>query len=275
MADEAAGPVYALGHADHELRRLSVQARLVTPITRRFFVEAGIAPGMRVLDVGSGAGDVAFLAAELVGDQGLVVGTDRSGAALAFARRRAEERSLGMVSFREGDPSEMTFEEPFDAVVGRYVLMFQPDPVAMLRCVVAHAHPGGLIVFHEPCRGGLHSHPPVPVYDRAFELVTETVSRLGADPQMGLKLHATFVAAGLPAPAMRLEALIAGGAKSFDHVHFEMDLIETVIADMERLGIATADELEPDTLADRVFNEVAATESVVLGRSEIGAWSHS
>src|SRR5712691_4803629 len=86
-------PAYSLGHSDRELTRLRVQARLVNPITRRFLVEAGIAPGMRVLDVGSGVGDVAFLAAQLVGDTGEVVGTDRSAAALAVARGRAAEQS--------------------------------------------------------------------------------------------------------------------------------------------------------------------------------------
>jgi hypothetical protein len=66
--ENAAGPLpaYSLGHSDRELERLRVQARLIDPITRRFFVDAGIAPGMRVLDVGSGVGNVAFLAAELV-----------------------------------------------------------------------------------------------------------------------------------------------------------------------------------------------------------------
>src|SRR6266513_4858996 len=85
---------YALGHSDRELDRLAVQARLVDPITRGFFRDAGIVAGMRVLDVGSGAGDVAFLAADLVGAKGEVVGTDRSGAALAKARQRADARSL-------------------------------------------------------------------------------------------------------------------------------------------------------------------------------------
>ncbi len=275
MTHEAEPPVYALGHSDRELRRLSVQARLVDPITRRFFAEAGIAPGMRVLDVGSGVGDVAFVAAELVGEQGTVVGTDRSAAAIALARRRAEERSLRTVSFREGDPTEMTFDEPFDAVVGRYVLMFQPDPVVMLRRVVTHAHPGGLIVFHEPYRGGVRSYPKVTQYDQAWGLVDETFTRLGADPEMGLKLHATFLAAGLPAPAMRMESIIAGGTTSLDHVHYEIDLLGTLVDEKERLGIATAEELEPARLADRVFAEVAATESVVLGRAEIGAWSRT
>ena len=67
---------YILGHSAQELARLNAQARLVEPITRRFFQEAGIGAGMRVLDVGSGAGDVALLAAELVGSSGTVVGVD-------------------------------------------------------------------------------------------------------------------------------------------------------------------------------------------------------
>jgi ubiquinone/menaquinone biosynthesis C-methylase UbiE len=118
------------------------------------------------LDVGSGVGDVAFLTAGLVGGEGRVVGTDRSGAAIALARRRAKERSLDIVGFRERDPTDMTFDEPFDAVVGRYVLMFQPDPVTMLRRVAAHARRGGLVVFHEPNRGGVRSHPPDPARRR-------------------------------------------------------------------------------------------------------------
>jgi hypothetical protein len=63
-------PAYALGHSDEELERLRVQSRFVEPITRQFFQEAGISAGMRVLDVGSGAGDVAFLTADLVGETG-------------------------------------------------------------------------------------------------------------------------------------------------------------------------------------------------------------
>jgi SAM-dependent methyltransferase len=137
MTDSSDGPTprlaYALGHSDRELDRLRAQARLIDPITRRFFHGAGIIPGMLVLDVGCGAGDVAFLVADLVGDSGEVVGVDRAPNALAAAQARADGQSRRNVSFREGDPAQMAFERPFDAVVGRYVLQFQPDPVAMLR----------------------------------------------------------------------------------------------------------------------------------------------
>ena len=119
---------YVLGHSDRELERLRRQAQLIDPITLQFLTEAGVGKGMRVLDVGSGAGDVAFLAANLVGRAGQVVGVDRSAAALGRARTRAEENLLVNVTFRESELSAIAFDQGFDAAVGRYVLCFQPDP---------------------------------------------------------------------------------------------------------------------------------------------------
>ena len=219
---------YSLGHSDRELERLRIQARFIEPITRRFFTDAGIGPGMRVLDVGSGAGDVAFLVADLVGATGTVVGTDRSEGALVTARQRAEALGLTNTTFRDGDPTQLDFDGEFDAVVGRYVLMFQRDPTTLLRGVVKHVRHGGVVVFHEPYRGGIRSFPEVPTYDQAWELVDETFRRSGADPLMGLKLHSTFLAAGLSAPSMRMEAAIAGAPACSDHAHFEMDVAVTL-----------------------------------------------
>jgi ubiquinone/menaquinone biosynthesis C-methylase UbiE len=80
---------YVLGHSVDELNRLAVQGRLIEPITRAFFQGAGVAPGMRVLDVGCGAGDVSLLVAKLVGRTGAVVGVDRSSDAVEIARQRS------------------------------------------------------------------------------------------------------------------------------------------------------------------------------------------
>jgi SAM-dependent methyltransferase len=120
-SDEPSGVSYGPGHADYEVERLRAQARLIEPMTRRWLVEAGIRPGMRVLDVGSGVGDVALLAAELVGPTGEVVGTDRVDTPLALAAERAAELRLTNIRFLKCDPAETTFDEQFDAVVGRYV----------------------------------------------------------------------------------------------------------------------------------------------------------
>ena len=105
---------YALGHSERELDRLSMQAHAFDPFTRQLFRDAGLSSGMRVLDVGCGSGDVAFLAAQLVGPTGSVIGVDRTPAAISRARTRAESKRISNVQFVEGDPTQMKFDNDFD-----------------------------------------------------------------------------------------------------------------------------------------------------------------
>src|SRR5262249_3755339 len=151
----------------------------VDPITRQFLIEAGIGEGMRVLDIGSGGGDVSFLAASLVGASGHVIGVDRSATAVARARSRATALSHANAAFEEKELSTMTFDQRFDAVIGRYVMCFQPDPVALLRKLAGMMRPGGIIVFHEPDRAQMRSFPPAPIYDQVCRWLTETYSQSG------------------------------------------------------------------------------------------------
>jgi ubiquinone/menaquinone biosynthesis C-methylase UbiE len=252
---------------------LVAQAQLIDPITTRFFADAGVRTGMRVLDVGSGAGDVAFLAAGLVGETGEVVGIDRAAPAVETATRRAAALGLRNVSFREGDPADLQFALPFDAVVGRYVLQFQDDPAAMLRSLLQHVRGGGIVVFHELDWNGIDSYPPVPLYDLCRAWCREAISRRGAETRMGVKLYSAFVGAGLPAPTMRAESVIAGGSNSTDQVRLVAALALTLVGEMEQLGIATAREVDPATLADRVVAQVASQNSVIVGHLQVGAWS--
>jgi SAM-dependent methyltransferase len=267
-------PSYVLGHSARELERLGAQARLIDPMTRRYFFAAGIGPGMRVLDVGSGAGHTAVLAAQLVGEAGEVVGVDRAPAALASARRQVEGLGLRNVSFMEGDPASLSFERPFDAAVGRYVLMFQPDPPAMLRRVAAHVKPGAPIVFHEPDWDGVGSRPAAPVYEAGCRWIVRTLEALGNHAHMGAELYAAFLAAGLPPPTMGLDALIGGGEQGMDAAILIADIVETMIPAIEASGVASAAEIDLPTLHERMRREVEGG-SVLLGRHEIGAWSRA
>jgi len=268
-------PIYALGHSDRELERLSAQALLLGPTTRQFFREAGIGAGMRVLDVGSGAGHTAFLAADLVGEAGEVIGADRVATAIVAATKGAEARGLRNLSFREGDPTEMVFDRPFDAVVGRYVLLFQADLAAMVRKLARHLRPGGTMVFHEPDWDYTRSVPPVPTYDRCRQWFAETLRLSGTpDTGMSVRLHRAFVDAGLPAPSMRMQTFIGGGVECMEWLQAFADVICSLLPAMEQLGVVTAAEVEAATLTERLRREVNASGSVIIGRSEIGAWSH-
>jgi len=266
-------PDYALGHSDEELERLRVQSRFVEPITRQFFQEAGISAGMRVLDVGSGAGDVAFLTADLVGETGEVIGTDKATAALMTARQRAATKGLRNVSFRAGDPTEIAFDRPFDAVVGRYVLLFQADPAGMVRALMKHLCPGGLIVFHEPDWTNVRSFPPAPTYDRCCRCIVEAFRGAGTDTNAANNLYAAFAGAGLPSPQMRMRTFVGGTAGCSDWLQVVAGLAASLLPTMEQLGIATAADLEIATLTQRLQKEVAASEHMIIGRSEIAAWS--
>jgi SAM-dependent methyltransferase len=235
---------YILGHSGHELGRLSAQSRLLNPITRRFLLEAGILAGMRVLDVGTGVGDVAFLAEEIVGEAGEVIGVDREQAALDVARGKADSTTRRNISFCAGDPSKMVFEQPFDAIIGRYVLLFQHDSAQMLRQLATQLKPEGLIVFHEPSLDA-RSFPPSPTWDQCCQWVVETLRLDGTETNMGIKLYPTFLAAGLPPPEVRVEAILRGGANSDDLVNWIVGLIGTILPSMERLGIVAAHRCRP------------------------------
>ena len=92
-------PSYVLGHADFEIERLRFQADIIEPVTRRLIRECGIGPGMRVLDIGCGAGDVAMLLAEAVGDTGSVVAFDREPRVIEIAKARALAAGHQQVEF--------------------------------------------------------------------------------------------------------------------------------------------------------------------------------
>ena len=119
----------------------------------------------------------------------------------------------------------------------------------------------------------MRSFPPVPTYDQCCQWIAEALRLSGADVRMGIRLHATFIAAGLPAPSMLVECVIGGGVNSLDQIHFMTDLAAILVPDMERLGIATAGDVDAETLAERVRKEMIGNESVILARPEICAWS--
>jgi SAM-dependent methyltransferase len=113
--------IYVLGHSQAEIRRLINQATILRPTTERLLRSAGIKQGMRVLDVGCGAGDVSMLAGKLVGASGSVVGIDLNADILAVARDRSPVDGFTNVTFTEASVGTFAGPIPFDLVIARYV----------------------------------------------------------------------------------------------------------------------------------------------------------
>jgi ubiquinone/menaquinone biosynthesis C-methylase UbiE len=144
---------YALGRSPQEYARLARQAEILKPMTRRLFAEAGIEPGMRVVDLGSGAGDICILLAEMVGSGGSVIGLDVDQDALIHAQERVAAAGVSNITFAHSDFAHYVPNAPVDAIVGRLVLMYQDDPAAALTKITQYLRPGGVVAFLEPGRG--------------------------------------------------------------------------------------------------------------------------
>jgi SAM-dependent methyltransferase len=196
MGDSDSGYQFGTGIGEDEVARLEVQGRALAPATRMIFAEAGIRSGMRMLDLGCGAGDVTFVAADLVGPDGSVVGVDRSPEALARARVRAGQRGLSQVRFVEGDIDDPAPGGPFDAIVERLVLWTVPNPAALLRRQATVLRPGGLVVAIEADLSTIRSLPETPFTTQIKSWVVEAFAK-AAMSMLGPRLWAIVQEAGL------------------------------------------------------------------------------
>ena len=264
---------YVFDFSAEEARQLQQQARLLLPTTRRLLEEAGIAPGMKVLDVGSGVGDVAMLLAGLVGPGGTVVGIDNNQAALHMAHSRAQAAGLTTISFVEGDLTQFPPEDGFDAVVGRYILQHLKHPALVLRHLVRHLHQGGIVAFQEADFTHMGTGvPSVPLFEQVSSWVRKAFHCAGLDVQMGLRLYQVFLHAGLPAPHIHCDAFVGAGP-DWPWYDIIAGRVHSLLPLILKQGIATAEEVEIDTLAQRLRDAVMSQHSAVMALDLVSAWT--
>jgi len=266
-------PDYILGRSDSETARLILQDQIYRPITRGLLESAGIGPGMSVLDIGSGAGDVSLLLAELVGPKGRVVGVDMDAAILRRARERVTAVGWRNIEMRQGSIDALDLEPGFDAVVGRWVLMYLPDPVATIRRLAALVRPGGILAFNEmdlalPAR----TFPQSPLDAMLSRWMVPPEGTPGPDSRIGTTLYRLFVEAGLPGPQMRLEAPIGGGADWLGYQYIA-ETLRSLLPALARVPGFDASQIDINSIAERLRREVTATNGVQLLPALVGAWT--
>jgi SAM-dependent methyltransferase len=239
--------------------------------TERLLIDAGIREGMRVLDVGCGSGDVTYLLARLVGSTGEVVGADHDANALSIARQRTAPPHHAHPTFIESDLLGLAESlGVFDAIVGRRVLMYQADTVAAVRALAQYLRPGGTIVFQE------HDTTLVPasldgflLHKRAQGWIQHMIEREGADLNIGFNLHRIFTQAGLAVEAVRGECLIQTSSSPYALGHIVRACLPRILAH----GVATAEEVEVETLQARLDEERTQSQGIYIGDMIFGAWA--
>ncbi len=242
----------------------------VGPLMERLLRDAGLTTGMRVLDAGCGRGDVSSMVARLVGPTGLVVGIDRDAGAIEAARERMRAEGHASVELFVGDLlSARSHGAPFDAVVERRVLMYQPDGAAAVRALAECLRPGGIFAFQEadatmiPASSGA-----TPLHDRVIRWAWQTVAREGACTSMGLLLPGLLEAAGLALEGIRAEAVV----QTASHRHVTASIVRAILPRIVARGIATEAEVDVETLDARLEHELRATGQAFVSDVAISAW---
>jgi 2-polyprenyl-3-methyl-5-hydroxy-6-metoxy-1,4-benzoquinol methylase len=268
-----AAPSYALGHADPEVERLQVQAKFLEKVTRRFIRECGVRPGMRVLDIGCGVGDVTFLIANAVGASGTVIGIDREPKAVETARIRAHDAGYRQVQFAVDTDESITRYSQFDAAIGRYVLVHQPDPTLLVRRAAAVVRPGGIIAFQEPYFhvAGSATIPTVDLWRRVEESLSALTLVAFPSHNVAGRLAACFEDAGLPTPQLTWESIVSGSPAR--HARYMSLTYQVFLPHIQKLGIAHSEIGDPATLYDRLVAAAKAARAQDVSLPQVCAWS--
>jgi len=273
MSDTAARSVYLMGHTEHERRRLALQASVLNPLTRGFLERAGLAAGMRVLDIGCGIGEVSLIAAAMVGPHGHVTGLDLDPQSLDLARARARESGYDHVTFTHSSIDDYRAANLFDAVIGRHILIHTPNPLAVLRWAASILHTGGIVAFQEyDLSRSVPPYPQTSTWARANHLIVQLFSRATPHADIGIRLFHLMLEAGFPEPQGRAEAAIDGGP---DSPFFEWfaETLRSLLPRMEALGITTAAELNVDSLAYRMRAEAVSARSGIVAPTMVGIFA--
>jgi len=188
MGDERYGTPDA--EAEVERVRLDMLAETLDPCTFAALDRAGIGPGDRVLEAGSGNGSVAAWMAERVGPSGHVLSVDIDLRFHAAVPDHVEVRELDL-------EEEALDVGDFDLVHARALLQHLPTRDAVLERLLAAVRPGGRLVVEDGVFEGFARQPLDPPYRDLHALVANASLNEWRDPDYGLRLLDSFGRLGL------------------------------------------------------------------------------
>jgi SAM-dependent methyltransferase len=259
---------YSLGSDAQELERLDRQAAVIARPTALLLQAAGIEPGMRVLDLGTGLGHVALQVAELVGPEGSVVGVDRAGEAVAVARSRARPN----VRFEQADVLAFEDPRPFDAIVARLLLFHLPDPTGLVRRQARALRDQGLMVLIDFDVGRAGSEPRVELAERALGWIDAGFRSAGADPRVGARLVPVLRDAGFgDITTIGVQGYYAPGDPAAPAM--VAAVLRSLAPRIVAAGIATAEELGIDDFEQRLGAALREADAVLMPPTVVGAWA--
>jgi hypothetical protein len=153
--------------------------------------------------------------------------------------------------------------------------MYLADPAQALRGLTDRLSRGGIVAVQDynlsppSCR----TSPTIPSWERAWGWVVDTAAKAAIPAEVGFGLRGIFQRAGLPEPEMRLDSYVGGGPDSIAYT-WMAESVRSMLPLILRLGVATAEDVDIETLADRLRAEAVAADAVAKSPDLVSAWTH-
>ncbi len=218
---------YIHGTAPAEQARLSVLNDLINVGSLR---ELHLQGGERILDVGSGTGQLSRAMARVTGVR--VLGVERSIEQIAEAERQAAQAGeAALIEFRQGEALQLPLRAEewgsFDVAHTRFLLEHLRDPLTAVKAMVRSVRPGGRIVLEDDDHDLLRLWPEPPGFAPLWLAYQRSYEHLGNDPIIGRRLVSLLAQAG--AVPLRNTFIFFGGCAGEPHFpHYVENLIGVV-----------------------------------------------
>jgi SAM-dependent methyltransferase len=197
---------------------------------------------------------------------------DQSPQALGRARFRAEQRGLKQVRFVEADVHHPAPGGPFDAIVGRLLLLYVPDPAAVVREQATVLRAGGLVVPIELDVLTSRTLPASGLVSQTVGWIAEAFVRAGIEPALGARVWDIVREAGLR-PVGMIGIQPHFGPDDPAAVDLLAEVLRTAAPLIERTGVATAEEIGVDTFAERLKADLQTRTAVFAHPILLSAWA--
>ena len=257
---------YILGHSEREIRRLMHQAAILRPITERLLRARGSATACGSSTWAAGPATSRCSPRSWSAASGSVVGIDRNPDVIAVARERARTAGLRHVDFEEASVEAFSDPEPFDAVIGRYVLIHQADPAAFIRAAADLVRPGGVVAFHELCIHGqvVQSLPSVSLWQQAGRMDPDGVPGRGATSRCGRSADRALLPRR-PAAADLVLRVPRRWRRGFATQCLDRGHSRELLPQLARMRVLTADTIAIETFETRLRDAVVEARSQIVG----------